>query len=210
MKRFNNKGVSLVELLVAVAVGAIVLSALTMLVTQGTKSYKTQVATAQLQNDANITLNQLEEAVMEATQVTVEIETNADGTEIADSNTVYLKLSESVVYIYDTSNKTLYLAKDKTSDKSVVCENVAGFNVKLAKSSFKTKDDGTGNMVVSDLSNPVRIQIDLVVAKDGQSRDASRYVSLRNILSLEDIHPGNKEMKNKNVSIGSISDYVSN
>ena len=210
MKRFNNKGVSLVELLVAVAVGAIVLSALTMLVTQGTKSYKTQVATAQLQNDANITLNQLEEAVMEATQVTVEIETNADGTEIADSNTVYLKLSESVVYIYDTSNKTLYLAKDKTSDKSVVCENVAGFNVKLAKSSFKTKDDGTGNMVVSDLSNPVRIQIDLVVAKDGQSRDASRYVSLRNTLSLEDIHPGNKEMKNKNVSIGSISDYVSN
>lgn len=210
MKRFNNKGVSLVELLVAVAVGAIVLSALTMLVTQGTKSYKTQVATAQLQNDANITLNQLEEAVMEATQVTVEIETNADGTEIADSNTVYLKLSESAVYIYDTSNKTLYLAKDKTSDKSVVCENVAGFNVKLAKSSFKTKDDGTGNMVVSDLSNPVRIQIDLVVAKDGQSRDASRYVSLRNILSLEDIHPGNKEMKNKNVSIGSISDYVSN
>lgn len=210
MKRFNNKGVSLVELLVAVAVGAIVLSALTMLVTQGTKSYKTQVATAQLQNDANITLNQLEEAVMEATQVTVEIETNADGTEIADSNTVYLRLSESVVYIYDTSNKTLYLAKDKTSDKSVVCENVAGFNVKLAKSSFKTKDDGTGNMVVSDLSNPVRIQIDLVVAKDGQSRDASRYVSLRNTLSLEDIHPGNKELKNKNVSIGSISDYVSN
>ncbi len=50
----NNKGISLVELLISLAVGAIVMSALTLLVSQGIKQYNKTTIMTQLQEDAPI------------------------------------------------------------------------------------------------------------------------------------------------------------
>lgn len=215
MKNLNNKGVSLIELLIAIAVGAIVLSALTLLVTQATKGYRVQVATAQIQNEANITLNQMESAVMEAKEITIENEKAADGTEIAGSNTRYLVLSENVVYIYDNAKETLYLADSKYTSQSdldtkasIVCLDVTEFKVKIEKGSFETKDDGTGRQVISKTDNPVRLEITVNVAKNSQERTVSRVSGVRNMLDLSDIQLGVHQLKTGNVSLSDIDGYV--
>lgn len=215
MKNLNNKGVSLIELLIAIAVGAIVLSALTLLVTQATKGYRVQVATAQIQNEANITLNQMESAVMEAKEITIENEKAADGTEIAGSNTRYLVLSENVVYIYDNANETLYLADSKYTSQSdldtkasIVCLDVTEFKVKIEKGSFETKDDGTGRQVISKTDNPVRLEITVNVEKNSQERTVSRVSGVRNMLDLSDIQLGVHQLKTGNVSLSDIDGYV--
>ena len=66
MDKNNNKGFSLVELLIALAVGGIVLSALTMLIQNSVHTFTKQTVSAQLQSDADIALNQIENDVMEA------------------------------------------------------------------------------------------------------------------------------------------------
>ena len=48
----DNKGFSLVELLIAIAISSIVLMALVMLITQAVRSYTKQTALAQIQSDA--------------------------------------------------------------------------------------------------------------------------------------------------------------
>ena len=67
----NNKGLSLIELLVALAVGVIVMSALTILITQGINQYNKMTVMTQLQEDANIALNNISNSIMEANFVTI-------------------------------------------------------------------------------------------------------------------------------------------
>ena len=61
----NNKGISLVELLISLAVGAIVMSALTLLVSQGIKQYNKTTIMTQLQEDANIALNNISDSIVQ-------------------------------------------------------------------------------------------------------------------------------------------------
>ena len=68
MKR-NNKGFSLVELLIAIAVSSIVLSALVTLIVQAVRSYSKQTALAQVQSDADISLNQISKNILEANEI---------------------------------------------------------------------------------------------------------------------------------------------
>ena len=68
MKR-NNKGFSLVELLIAIAVSSIVLSALVTLIVQAVRSYSKQTALAQVQSDADISLNQLSKNILETNEI---------------------------------------------------------------------------------------------------------------------------------------------
>ena len=67
----DNKGFSLVELLIAIAISGIVLTALVLLITQSVKSYGRQTALAQIQSDADISLNQIQKNVMEANEIKV-------------------------------------------------------------------------------------------------------------------------------------------
>ena len=60
----DNKGFSLVELLIAIAISSIVLMALVMLITQAVRSYTKQTALAQIQSDADISLNQMSKNIL--------------------------------------------------------------------------------------------------------------------------------------------------
>ena len=91
--KHNNAGISLVEVLAAMAIGAIVLTALIMLVSGGVQSYRKQTVMARLQNDANIALNQMSDKIMEANMVTM--------SNRSDGVTEYIKLQEDIYYIYD-------------------------------------------------------------------------------------------------------------
>ena len=68
----DNKGFSLVELLIAITISSIVLMALVMLITQAVRSYTKQTALAQIQSDADISLNQMSKNILEATEIKIE------------------------------------------------------------------------------------------------------------------------------------------
>ena len=55
----NNKGFSLVELMIALAISGIVMTALVLLVVQSVNCYGKQTALAQIQSDVDVSLNQI-------------------------------------------------------------------------------------------------------------------------------------------------------
>lgn len=62
----NNKGVTLVELLVAIAVGSIVMAGIAVMIFNSIKLYGRTVVSADVQNEAQDTMNLLEDSVLEA------------------------------------------------------------------------------------------------------------------------------------------------
>lgn len=69
MKKLNNKGISLVELVIGIAISAIVISILAMMMATSSNNYRTTSAEVSLQSEAQTILNQLETLVMEAYNV---------------------------------------------------------------------------------------------------------------------------------------------
>ena len=95
----NNKGISLIEIIVAIAVGSLVLASLTILIVQGVNSYRTQSTLANLQNDANIALNQISDNIMEGTCFKA-YNTNI-GSPDGTLYTSYFQIKDNVYYVYD-------------------------------------------------------------------------------------------------------------
>lgn len=190
----NNKGVSLVEILVALAVGTIVLSAVTLLVSQSIKSYKNQTTTSKLQNDANITINQIEESVMEATEIIILSEGT---TQESDSDVEYFGTKGNIAYRYDGGEQRLYLSngtdKGKTGyTESLLCENVTGFKVRVIASSIMYEGvDADVNRVVFGINKPVRISVSLTLEKDDKIREVSKESNVRNTISKISFKLGN-------------------
>lgn len=181
----HNKGVSLVEILVAFAVGMIVLSALTILIQQSVKGYQTQTTTAQLQNDGSITISQMEESVMGAEQIAIYTE---NGEQSESANTEYFMTRENTVYRYDSQTKRLYLANGISGEsgysESLLCENVMAFHVKLFSSSILYEASTIdGHQMVNGINKPVRVEISITLGKNQVTRQVSKEINVRNKIS---------------------------
>ena len=134
----DNKGFSLVELLIAIAISSIVLMALVMLITQAVRSYTKQTALAQIQSDADISLNQMSKNILEATEIKIE-KLNGDVT--IYTNKVIEKKNNVEVgiewgYYYDSSTQQLWYTNSNKSEMSLVCDNVTSFDVRISKDSI--------------------------------------------------------------------------
>lgn len=178
MKR-NNKGFSLVELLIAMAVSSIVLTALVLLVAQSVKSYSKQTSLAQIQSDADVVLNQISKSILEADIVYI------------DKSSDYVKLYTKTVddtsdptspkhikwgYYYDKNEKKLYYTDDTFSKKSEACDYVEDFDVKLSKSNFTLKD---GHIIEVLPTNP-ELQVSITLERMRSKRTVTREYMSRN------------------------------
>lgn len=170
MKR-NNKGFSLVELLIAMAVSSIVLTALVLLVAQSVKSYSKQTSLAQIQSDADVVLNQISKSILEADTIYI------------DKTDAYVKFYTKTVsdtlkwgYYYDKAEKKLYCTDDTLSKKSEACDYVEGFDVKLSKSNFTLKD---GHIIEALPTNP-EIQVSITLERMKNVRTVTREYMARN------------------------------
>lgn len=171
----NNKGLSLIEIMVAIAIGSIVLASVTMLIVQGVKSYRTQTTMASLQNDANIALNQMCDNIMEGTCFTAY---NKDVS--GNLYTSYFKIKDNVYYVYEPDEKVLYQSQVpyKDGSSSVLCENVESFLIQILDYSLVE-----ANGKIQAIANPLQLKAYIKVAKLGESREAARTISMRNDMS---------------------------
>jgi len=186
--KINNKGITLVELLIAMAIGAIVISAVIILLNQGINAYSRQTITAQLQNDANITLNQMTDAIMEATCIDIFNETSGTGN---TPNFITKRGAEGNAYSYDMTNKNLYVGETIStidySKSGMLCKNVESFKVQILNSSVKTESITVTNAGVTSpdykiigINNPIQIKVTLKLQYNGITREVSRVTALRN------------------------------
>ena len=128
----DNKGFSLVELLIAIAISSIVLM-------QAVRSYTKQTALAQIQSDADISLNQMSKNILEATEIKIE-KLNGDVT-IYTNKVVEKKNSTEVGiewgYYYESATQQLWYINSDKSEMSLVCDNVTSFDVRISKDSIE-------------------------------------------------------------------------
>lgn len=186
-KNNRNAGLSLVELLIALAIGMIVVSAVLLLIVQGTNSYRRQTLTSQLQEDANITMNQISDAVMEADRLQVSV-SDSD-----TRSTASFQINESTVYIYDMEQRTLYVRTGQSGSAatdSVLCQNVAAFHVQLVAGSVKREEVLSGVTKITGIYNPVQVKITIEVSADNINRKISRVTGVRNTVKFENIALG--------------------
>jgi prepilin-type N-terminal cleavage/methylation domain-containing protein len=197
----NDKGISLIEIIVAIAVGSIVLASVIMLVVQGVKSYRTQSTLANLQNDANIALNQMSDNIMEGTCLHICNLLNADG----ETYTSYFQIKENVYYVYDPDEKTIYQSQSSKKDttSSVLCENVDKFSVHILDYNIIVGEDNE----IEGITNPIQLKVDIEVAKLGESREADRTISIRNDMSYIELQVDSSV---EDETEGSVSDKTAN
>lgn len=176
----NNKGISLVELLISLAVGAIVMSALTLLVSQGIKQYNKTTIMTQLQEDADIALNNISDSIMEGNKL--DISNSKPETTFHTQNDV----------VYMVKNNCLYLG-DNTANMDtmgILCKNVDEMKIEIVQSSLKTElaeHKGTMQPKVVGINNPVQIKVTLTLELNGYTRSVSRVTSVRNLLDLDEM-----------------------
>lgn len=185
-KKLGNSGMSLVELLVALAASSMVMVAAMMLLIQGTNSYRAQTTGAQLQEDANITLNHISDSIMEATVVEV------SNSESVNGNTQEFYVNDDTKYRLDETEGILYITqKDTVSGSyidSVLCTNVKKFRVQVISTSVETKKDDSGKYKVVGINNPVQLKVTLEVEYNNISRNVSRVTALRNEVDSIKLH----------------------
>ncbi|SEV94489.1 PilW family protein [[Clostridium] fimetarium] len=191
--KFNNKGITLVELLIAMAIGTIVISAVIILLNNGINSYSRQTITSQLQNDANITLNQMTDAIMEAKCIDIYNRISATG----DTPNFITKRDDGKgngnAYSYDKTNKILCVGPTPIltgnyTQSGMLCKNVESFKVQILNSSLKTEEitetNEAGvvstNQKIIGINNPIQIKVTLKLNYNGIEREVSRVTSLRN------------------------------
>lgn len=192
----DNKGFSLVELLIAIAISGIVLTALVLLITQSVKSYGRQTALAQIQSDADISLNQIQKNVMEANEIKVKKSVKPSGSfdvELyttrateeqidASGNKKTVTLSEWGYY-YDSEKKELYYSDDTLNpdQMSLVCDNVSHFDVIINEDGIKWD-----NAKITSIVKKPQIIVSITISRMGRERTVVRQYSTRNTINSGD------------------------
>lgn len=206
IRKHNNKGFSLVELLIALTVGGIVLSALTVLIQSSVRNFTKQTVSAQLQSDADIVLNQIENDIMEADMLVMYH--NSDASSSYDFYlTRYSEVDNSRYYgyIWDKTNKILYYSNDfyplgenplNTANVSVACEHVEDFSIKLNKRCVSEEEveqptaslgDPVKKRKVVVITPNIKVKAYIKLSSQSVGREVTREISLRNSLYGKDM-----------------------
>lgn len=182
----DNRGLSLIEIMVALAVGSVIMIAVVVLLSQGMNAYSKQTVSAQLQNDADIALNQISDAVMEASVIEIGGFVNQGG--VQGKSVSYFKTKQSDSYEFKADTCEILLRDIDGSEGSVVCNHVVEFMVQLTNTSIMTEqhnNNGLDDRMITDIRNPLQIQFSISLQNGDIHTKATRTVAVRNTLKNE-------------------------
>lgn len=191
MKKIDNRGVTLVELIVVMAIAAIVSLIAFSFLHDSTRYYNKISAEVDIQMEAQTTYNQIRDLVMNAERgvVAFGMQNSSENRKLTVGGKEYRSL---VIYnnntiqaiIYDEASKKLYLVEDtrsivkfgnqahilecinKISDENLMSEGVSEFNVNTSQ-------------LNSVISNGM-LQMKIEFTKKGKSNMYESYVTMRN------------------------------
>ncbi|MCR5507503.1 MAG: prepilin-type N-terminal cleavage/methylation domain-containing protein [Lachnospiraceae bacterium] len=193
VRRINDRGFSLVELLIAVAIATIVGGAIFGFMTVGAKNFSWNSAEVNLQNESQLAFNQMQELIID-TAVGVEYfdkdgasETKVEkDSEIDPSHDKLLRLNnyDYVYEIYwDRSDEKLYYGEYTASiTGDVVSKGPSTLDAPTFESNYVLMSEYITGFAV-DLSRLVSnrvVRVDLVYEKQGKTLATSHNITLRN------------------------------
>lgn len=191
-KKHNNKGFTLIEVLVALAVSSVVITIVIAFISQGSRFYKTQSNTINLQNELQETSNVITDALQEATYLKIASYNNAlsvytgsykivEGKKLfinEKGSSRYILRDGSGIYIYDKADTQYITDKDKPGYR--YSNNIEAITVSI-NDKCKTK---VGDSKV--ITQPVMLDVYIKVTHNDTSRFENKTITLRNkIQSLE-------------------------
>lgn len=178
----NNKGFSLMELLVGLAISCIVLVAAYSFVLAGLKSYDTTKGTTEFQEETqfveNIIVDAVENGVMEDSDIVVDA-----------SDNVRFETGKQILY-YDKAGKSLYIYdKGETIDMAdtddalthLVSKNVEKFEVSYAMVEKETNADGTEKTTLAAGEKRELVEVEVEISKNGKSQTSKKLYRFRNV-----------------------------
>lgn len=228
----NNKGFSLVELLVAITIGAIVMGSITFLLVTSLRLYSNETADVALQQELQVSLNQIMDYAMESQ--TLVVKNNGGETEYLALGTVdktdkskmnlqiiwkvddklYLRKEQVADYANVNAGNTLF---DKAGDlagtaedKYLLAQYVESFIV--IPEGHKIEQDSAG-VDVRCYENPLSLNITLSYSKRGAIRNITKRVEdkavLRNKVKLPIYVDDNEPYINKELlALSAVTDSV--
>lgn len=193
-KKHNNKGFTLIEVLVALAVSSVVITIVIAFISQGSRFYKTQSNTINLQNELQETSNVITDALQEATYLKITSNNNAlsvytgsykivEGKKLfinEKGSSRYILRDGSGIYIYDKADMQYITDKDKPGYR--YSNNIEAITVSI-NDKCKTK---VGDSKV--ITQPVMLDVYIKVTHNDTSRFENKTITLRNKISSLEIN----------------------
>lgn len=194
-KKHNNKGFTLTEVLVALAVSSVVITIVIAFISQGSRFYKTQSNTINLQNELQETSNVITDALQEATFLSITSDSKNKKLEVYTGS--YEKTKEGKKLFTSVKGSSRYILRDGTgiyvfdkADTGYITEedkpgyrysnNIEEITVNI---SDKCKTEVADSEVITQ---PVMLDVYIKVTHNDTSRFENKTITLRNkIQSLE-------------------------
>ncbi len=189
-KKHNNKGFTLTEVLVALAVSSVVITIVIAFISQGSRFYKTQSNTINLQNELQETSNVITDTLQEATYLSIisnsknlEVYTGSikEGKKLFTSvkgSSRYILRDGTGIYVFDKADTGYITEKDKPGYR--YSNNIEEITVNI---SDKCKTEVADSEVITQ---PVMLDVYIKVTHNDTSRFENKTITLRNkIQSLE-------------------------
>ncbi len=191
-KKHNDKGFTLTEVLVALAVSSVVITIVIAFISQGSRFYKTQSNTINLQNELQEASNVITDALQEATFLSItsnskNLEVYTGSYEIKDGKKLFTSVKGSSryilrdgtgIYVFDKADTGYITEEDKPGYR--YSNNIEEITVNI---SDKCKTEVADSEVITQ---PVMLDVYIKVTHNDTSRFENKTITLRNkIQSLE-------------------------
>ncbi|MBD5445048.1 MAG: prepilin-type N-terminal cleavage/methylation domain-containing protein, partial [Lachnospiraceae bacterium] len=193
----DNRGLTLVELLITVTILALVIAGAATFMLAGSKSFAKGNADSNVQGEAELAVNQIEDLIIDvnggvdftddtdaSTLTMYHVEADSSGVTVNKKRTVKWDKSDNNIYsgewTVDKDGSGVYVETSTIYANQLLAENVTDFNVDLSDKYTETAKDGTDIEIVRS----VVIRVDCLDSTGKSTYATTPTITLRNRLML--------------------------
>ncbi|MCM1307654.1 MAG: prepilin-type N-terminal cleavage/methylation domain-containing protein [Butyrivibrio sp.] len=190
--RKRNKGFSLLEVLVAVAITAIIATLLAAFISSGSRSFKKQSNSIDLQNMLQETSNKITDSLMEATSVTIKEQEDALWIYTGDFDKSDPKVRPKLI-LWVRSAGEIYIMDYKINSVSEAAE---GYCMAKYVKDFKIElDSRCQNSESHKWEQPLMFNVSVSLENQDEAISDSKTTTLRNKIDLLEIYGVKYDLK---------------
>lgn len=182
-KHMNNKGFSLVELLVALAVSAVVITIIGAFVSQGTGFYSEQGNAVNLQNELQEVSNVITDTIQEATYL--EFDSSCEKIYTGEYKTTeggsIFETGKETARLISWDGKNIHIV-NKPSLSQFNESDLDGYRYSKYVSEFSVTINENCILPNGDIKQPLVLDIAIKVSNNGADRHEKKSITLRNVI----------------------------